>query len=396
MKLSPPTTPFEGGTSSGTDAWEGIAPAAQPGAMARLRAFVARHAFILLVVLPSLAAAAHYYLVAADQYVSETRYVVRGRSAAPSASLLGGLIGGSGVTMALDEAHTVNNYLMSIDAIRALQPGIDAVAIYQREEADWLARLAYTEPERVLRYWQSMVSINVDTATGVTTLRVRAFRPEDAKALAEGLLHISEGLVNRLSERAREDSLRVAREEVRLAEERVAAARDAITRFRQQERDVDPARSAAMGVEGIAALTGVLTTTRAELEEKSAYMRPDNPQIGVLRNRVAALTQQIAEERRRLTSGGETVLEALAAYERLVLERDFADRQLASATASLEQARVEAQRQQVYLNRIVHPNLAVHPLYPRRAFSVAALFACLAVAYGVGWLLLAGVREHAA
>jgi capsular polysaccharide transport system permease protein len=202
--------------------------------------------------------------------------------------------------------------------------------------------------------------------------------------------------VNRLSERAREDSLRVAREEVRLAEERVAASRDAITRFRQRERDVDPARSAAMGVEGIAALTGVLTATRAELEEKSAYMRTDNPQIGVLRNRVAALTQQIAEERRRLTSGGETVLDALAAYERLMLERDFADRQLASATASLEQARVEAQRQQVYLNRIVQPNLAEHPLYPRKLFNVAAVFFGLAVAYGISWLILAGIREHAA
>jgi capsular polysaccharide transport system permease protein len=78
-----------------------------------------------------------------------------------------------------------------------------------------------------------------------------------------------------------------------------------------------------------------------------------------------------------------------------MLEREFADRQLASATASLEAARVEAQRQQVYIARVVEPNLAVHPLYPRKLISVGSVFLGLSVAFGIGWLLVAGMREHA-
>ena len=81
--------------------------------------------------------------------------------------------------------------------------------------------------------------------------------------------------------------------------------------------------------------------------------------------------------------------------ERLVLEREFADRQLASATASLETARMESHRQQMYLARVVEPNLAVYPLYPRKLISVASIFMGLCVAFGIGWLLVAGMREHA-
>lgn len=125
-------------------------------------------------------------------------------------------------------------------------------------------------------------------------------------------------------------------------------------------------------------------------------MRPDNPGLLEVRNRIAALERQIAEERQRYTAGNETLASQLAEYERLMLERDLADRQLASAVASLEQARVEAQRQQVFLARVVEPNLAEYPLYPRRIMNSIGLFIGLAVIYGIGKLLIAGMREHAA
>ena len=96
--------------------------------------------------------------------------------------------------------------------------------------------------------------------------------------------------------------------------------------------------------------------------------------------------------------GGEGAVLArqLASFERLMLEREFADKQLASATASLETARLEAQRQQLFLSRIVEPNLAVYPLYPRKLTNVASIIVGLTIAYGIGWLLIVGMREHAA
>lgn len=397
MKLSPPTTAFEGPAVEAVPAWS---PAPPPPPAPRPRGRLARalrHPFTWWVLVPTLLAAAYFYVVASPQYVSEARFVVRSRADAPQLSLgtvISAAVGGGGQSGA--EAHSVRDFLVSHDAVMRTHERLDLVAIWQREEADLVARLRHDDPERLTRYYNGMVSASYDTTTGVVTLRVRSFRPEDSKAVAETLLGLSEELVNRLSSRARDDALRVAREEVVIAERRVLDSREALTRFREQQQDLDSAGSAQAAVQTIAQLEASLTATQAELRERMAFMRPDNPALQVTRNRIVALERQIAAERSRRTQGDGALSQQLAAFERLMLEREFADRQLASATTSLETARMEAQRQQLYLARVVEPNLAVYPLYPRKLISVGSIFLGLSVAFGIGWLLVAGMREHAA
>jgi capsular polysaccharide transport system permease protein len=398
MKLSPPTTAFEAQAIEAVPAWSPAPPAppAPPpprGALAR----ALRHPFTWWVLAPTLLAAAYFYLLASPQYVSEARFVVRSRADAPQLSLgmvLSAAVGGAGQSGT--EAHSVRDFLLSHDAVMRVHERLDLVAIWGREEADPIARLRYDDPERLTRYYNGMVTASYDTTTGVVTLRVRSFRPEDSKAIAETLLALSEDLVNRLSARAREDALRVAREEVAIAERRVLDSREALTRFRERQQDLDSAGSAQAAVQTIAQLEAALVAAQAELRERMAFMRPDNAALQVTRNRIAALERQIAEERSRRTQGEGALAQQLATFERLMLEREFADRQLASATASLETARMEAQRQQLYLARVVEPNLAVYPLYPRKLISVGSIFLGLSVAFGIGWLLVAGMREHAA
>ena len=245
-----------------------------------------------------------------------------------------------------------------------------------------------------------MVNVTLDPMTGVTTLRVRSFRPEDSRELAETLLMSAETLVNRLSERARGDTLRLAQNEVEIAERRVQESSTSLIRFREQQKELDSAGAAQAAVVLRGQFEGSLAQARAELTERLQFMRPDNPALQATRNRIEALERQIAAERSRHTDttsilGGAILARQLADYERLMLEREFSDKQLASATAGLEVARMEAQRQQLYLSRIVQPNLAVYALYPRKSINVASIFLGLAIAYGIGWLLIAGMREHA-
>ncbi|WP_198378455.1 capsule biosynthesis protein [Neoroseomonas rubea] len=394
MKLSPPTTAFE--PAGEEPAWT---PAPPPRRRRPWPIRLLRHPFAWLVLLPTVLAIVYFYLVAAPQYVSEARFVVRSRAEAPQPSLgnmISAAVGGAGGLSTAAEAHSVRDFLLSHDAVARAQDKIDLIAIWQRTEADLLARLRHEEPERLTKYYNGMVTAQLDGLTGLLTLRARAFRPEDARAIATTLIELSESLVNRLSERAREDSLRVAREEVAIAERRVLESRAALTRFREEQQDLDSAGSVQAAVATIGGLETALAAVQAELRERMAFMRPDNPALQVTRNRVAALERQIEAERSRRTQGGGALAQQLAGFERLMLERDFADRQLASATASLEGARMEAQRQQMYLARVVEPNLAVYPLYPRKLISVGSIFLGLSVAFGIGWLLVAGMREHAA
>ena len=398
MKLSPSTAAFD--AEAGLEVASRARPV--PRRPSRIARFLRRHrGFLLLVVLPTLLAGLYLTAFAAPQYESEARFLIRARGgsgAAPSGAL-GEMLGAAGFKASAEDALAVRDFLQSRDALRGLEGTVDPVAIWRRPEADRLARLWEEEPpiERLLRYYRRMVDITYDSSSGSLALKVRAFRPEDARALAEALLGQSEGLVNKLSERARGDTLRVAREEVAIAEQRVLASRDALTAFRVREGAVDPGREAEASLANLARLEGALTEARAEFREKSAYLRPDNPLLRNVQNRVTALERQAVAEREKMTASGRQALPAqIAGYDRLMLEREFADKQLASATASLEQARIEAQRQQLFVSRVVQPDLAEYAEYPRVLFLLGSLFGVLCVVYAIGWLLLAGMREHAA
>jgi capsular polysaccharide transport system permease protein len=400
MKLSPPITLSEAE----------YGPMGRPQEPKRQRWFngLWRKPFFLLVVVPSLVAAGYLYVVAAPQYVSETRFVVSSRGGgadiggniAGLRGIGGAALGAFGGGAASGDAASIRDFLTSLDAVMQANAELDLISLWRRPEADPLARLRRSEPELLARYFNTMVDISLEPMTNATTLRVRSFRPEDSKALAEQLLHSAEALVNRLSERARNATLQIAHQEAEVAERRVQEARAALVVFREQERELDSAGAVQSAVALRGQLEAMLAQARAELTERLKFMQPDNPALQATRNRIEALERQIIAERSRHTEGaassGEGVLSRqLASFERLMLEREFADRQLASATASLEAARVEAQRQQIFLSRIAEPNLAVYPLYPRKLTILVSIFVGLAISYGIGWLLIVGMREHA-
>ncbi|MBR0654368.1 capsule biosynthesis protein [Plastoroseomonas arctica] len=396
MKLSPHTTLSDPQTSEQLG-WPGEEDERPPSWLDRLRA-----PFLWLVVLPTLIVGGYLYGIAADQYVSEARFIVRGSAQSagggPVAAAIGGIGGGAaaaGASSGGAEAMALRDYVNSFDAIRDANEILDIAAIYQREEADWWFRLDRNVPELMTRYVNNMVTVSRDSETGTGILRVRAFRPEDAHNYAETLMTLAERLINRLSERQRNDTLNNGRREVAIAEARVLAARDAISEFREREQNLDATRSAAAAGERITALQAQLTLVRTEAQNARNFLRVDNPQYIILQNRIRAIEAQIAEDRQASTRGGDALLQQVSAFERLVLEREFADKQLSSATTSLEGARYETQRQQLYLARVVQPSLPVYPLYPRRMLIVLSVFGCLCIIYAVGRLIASGLRENA-
>jgi capsular polysaccharide transport system permease protein len=363
-----------------------------------------RHWFALLVLLPTLLVGAYYVFYAANIYESEARFLVRNRGGGGGGGIdaLGGRAGGiasaiSGARGGMEESRAVVSWIGSYAAVTSMRNDMDLVEIWRRPEADALAELWWETPqlEWLAWYFRRRVIVSLDPETGVMQLRVHAFRPADAHRLAEEVLRRSEDLVNTFSARSIADTMRVAQEDLNKAERRVLAAREALIAFREREQAFDPASTATGAVTTITQLQGTLAQARTEYEERRRFMRPDNPQLQVLQNRVAALQQQIATERARVTRGDEALTQQVAAFERLELERMMADRELASAVASLETARSDALRQQVFVMRVSEPQMPEYPLYPRATFNTLTVFVSLSVLFGIGWLLVVSAREHA-
>jgi capsular polysaccharide transport system permease protein len=353
----------------------------------------------LLVGLPTLLVGLYYATYASDMYEAEAHILVRGRPGVSASAGVASILGATSGAMrpGAEEAQAVKAFISSLDALAGLRQRLDLVAIWRPADADRISRLWYDAPEaeRLMSYYRRRVTVEYDLETGIVVLKTLAYRPDDAKAIAAALIEMSENLVNRFSARTSADTLRVGREEVAIAERRVVEARAALTAFREREQTLDPTAAVGSAVETIARLEGTLAQTRTELQEKQAFMRPDNPQVQVLRNRIAALSAQINTERARRTRGDETLTQQLSGYERLTLEREFAERIYASAIASLEGARADAQRQQVFLMRVVEPNLPERSTFPKAFFNTVTLFVILTVFFAIGWLVMAGAREHA-
>jgi capsular polysaccharide transport system permease protein len=348
--------------------------------------------------LPTLLAAIYYFGIAADRYVSETRFVIRTASKPSSASGgLNALMQLVGMSPSQDDSYAVRDFLTSRDALAQLQSRVDLGRIYGDPDADflthWPSLLYGRSNEDLYAYFQNRLSVIVNASTGLTTLRADAFRAEDARLVARTLLALGEDLVNRINVRMEQDALRVATDEVARAEQRRIAAQLALTSFRNRELMLDPGKSSAMVVELIGKLAGDLAATQAQIAEMRSNA-PSSPQMASLVQRAAALDRQIGIERERVSNGSDGLASKIGDYERLSIEREFSIRTLSQAVSALDAARLEAQRQQLFLERVVEPGLPDEALAPRRWRTVLTVFGFNVLGFGVVWLLWAGLREH--
>lgn len=187
--------------------------------------------------------------------------------------------------------------------------------------------------------------------------------------------------------------IRFAANEVAEAEKKARDAALALARYRNEKGVIDPEKQSTIPLQQIAKLQDELIATKAQLAQLQMLTR-DNPQIPVLKQRIQMLESEIELESARVAGSGRSLASKAAEFQRLALDKEFADKQLASALVSLEQARNEARRQQLYLERIAQPNLPDAAMEPRRLRNILAVFVLGLIAWGVLSMLIAGIREH--
>lgn len=362
-----------------------------------MRSLQTQRLFWLTVVLPTLAAVFYFGFIASDIYISESRFVIRSPER-QTASPLSLILKGAGFSRAEDDAFAVQNFIVSRDAAKVLDEALNIKQAYSSPDIDPFNRfpgLDWDDSfENFHRYYQKRVEVQLDPASSIAILTVRAFTPQDAHAINLKLLEHAENLINKLNERGRQDMIRYAANEVSELEKKAKVAALALARYRNEKGVIDPEKQSAIPLQQIAKLQDELIATKAQILQIENVAR-ENPQIPILKSRAAMLEREIQAESLRVAGGGDRSLAGKAAqYQRLTLEKEFAAKMLASAMSTLEQARNDAQRQQFYLERIVQPNLPDQALEPRRLRNILAVIVLSLIAWGVLAILSASIREH--
>lgn len=360
-----------------------------------------RRMLFLVVVLPTLIVAGYLYLIASDQYESEAHFLVRTQDVTeplPGTGISQTLSMVTGASAAQNEAMSVADYLTSHDVVATLRREDRLVDRFHRADADPLSRLVTADPspEKLLKYYRKQVQVNYNTETGITTVKVHSFTPRDSYELTRKLLELGERRVNTLNVRSYSDAVATARKQLATAEQELTASQAQMTQFRKARGDIDPEASGQAQISLVSNLTAQLSTARAQLNAMGGMINAQSPQYRALAGRVNALQAQVNAQSGRLTAGSRAIANDISGFQGLDMRRQFLAKRYEAAAASLDRARDQALRQQLYLVRVVDANMPVTALFPQRLRILATVVIALLLTYSIGWLIAAGVREHAA
>lgn len=346
--------------------------------------------FVFLVFIPMVCVGAYLYLFAKDQFVSEVGFTVRREEAPLVNSLISSL--GQVSSSSSTDSDILFEFVRSQELVQRIDEQIDLRNLYATiSEMDPVFGLQEgANIEDLVDYWQRMVNVSYAPGTGLLELEVRAFDPQTANRIADLIFSESSSMINELSSIAREDATRYAREDLVRAEDDLKEVREMLTRFRLRTQIVDP-QAAIQGQMGLLnSLQQQLGEALIELDLLGTSVREGDPRLGQINNRIAAIQVRIKQERQQFGRGGDVAdgqnyATVVAEFERLIVEREFAEQKYASALANFDRAVTEAQRQSRYLAAYVGPTMAESAEHPRRIllFSMFAFFSV------IGWAILA-------
>lgn len=353
--------------------------------------------FWITVIIPTICSLVYFSVWASDRYVSESSFVVRSPGNQQSAGGLGVLLQNAGFSRAQDDTYTVQAYMGSRSALSELEKVMPVRSFYERK-GDIFSRFngfgLWNTHEAFYQYYKGKINIAFDPISGISTLNVESFDAAESQKINAALLSRGEELINKLNARARKDTIAQAEQNVSVAEERVKSAAEEMAVYRTRNGIFDLKAQSEAQMSLVSKLQDELIVIQTQLDQVRA-ITPENPQISGLQAREKSLKKEIRQQMQKISGGANNSIAAQAAsYQRLFLENDLAEKQLAAALASLESVKTEADRKQLYLEIVSQPSRPDMALLPSRFYNIAATFFIGLMFYGIISLLAAGVREH--
>jgi capsular polysaccharide transport system permease protein len=369
--------------------------------MSRLHTLGRQHWLALLTIgLPMLLAALYYSLLASDRYVSTTVLTVRRAGhEASSVNGLAMLLPGA-AAMSQEDTRYLREYLHSQGLLLRLDAELKLRQHYESAHTDLLHRLwPDASQEQLLEYWRRRVEIALDEVSGLLSVRVQGFDPDQVQRINQALLREAEAFVNDISHRIADEQLAFAKGELQRAEEQLTSTQRTLVEFQTRHRMLDPQADAQATGQRAAELRGRLTKLEAELATKRAFLNEDAPDLVTLKAELAAIRQQVGRETQSATTngsttGGEGLNRLVVTFHDIKTRATLADGAYRSALTAVEATRIEASRKVKSLVVIEPPTRPQTAEFPRRLYELSTLLLlCLAV-FGIAHLAIATVREH--
>lgn len=360
----------------------------------RRRTIMARSA-VLFILGPTILYALYLILLAPAHYQTTTSFAVRGAESAPADAL--GALGIAAPTSNTLDARIVEEYIRSHAMVEGLRERYGFNEAYARFSLDPLSILPPgANRERATRFWRNKVRVRHDPASQSAHVEVSAYTPEDSLRLSQGVLTLSEELVNRMSDRAMTDLLEASEREIERKRGEYEAARDRLAEYQGRRfSGVDVATPAQQAMALVGNLDSQLAQKRTELATMSQTYQPDAPQLTGLRREIAALeTERARAVQRAMSTPGEQASGRQIEAQALLMDYEFARQAYTTALQTFERVRMQSVNDRKYVVAYVPPRAPEQSNWWLRLGNVFAVLIGSSLLWGIGAIVYSIIRDH--
>lgn len=322
----------------------------------------------LFVFLPTMLVSYYYYAVATPLFATNTEFVIQKAEGTSGGGGLGGLLGGSSFAT-VQESITVQSYLESREAMLRLDEELGFRDHFSGDDIDPLVRLApEASDESMYKTYLRNLTIGYDPVEGIVRMEVLAADAATSQSFSEALIGYAEERVDQMSSRLREDQMAGAREGFVEAEERSLSAQMRVLALQEQRGVLSAEAEVNQVFNQIANFEMQMVEQQLRLAEINASPRPNPTRVRVAEETIARFETLISQLRSSLTEEGDgEVSLARITSELVIAQADLETRQLmlTEAMQGMESARVEANRQSLYISMGVFPVAPDEAAYPK-------------------------------
>ena len=344
--------------------------------------------FALCFVLPVVAGAVYYGLIASDRYVTEARFAIRpaiGSAEKATPDSVGTSSGTTSQMIAQDTLITYE-YVGSRPMVETIAAQLPIREWFSSDNIDYFSRFDPEKPiEKFVRYWKRRVTVDVESGSGIMSLNVEAFDPAESLAIAQAVMKEAERMVNELSVKAREDAVAESTRELRLAEERMMKIRLAVRDLRNRDGVLDAQKANEANIKVVSELRSARINLAVQLAIGQRDLGPESRRIIDIKQQIRDLDENIAKIDRTSTSQDpeqkRILSDALTRFEALDNDRKNAEKYYQQVLTAYERSRIIAARQIEFFSPIVQPVKAESSTEPRRILMISLITAGAAVLF---------------
>lgn len=351
--------------------------------------------YVGVVLAPTLLVLLYQALIASDGYISDAQVMVEHETPMPAPELaIGNLLGS---TPTKTDALVVKTFMESRAMLEHLEETLDLRAHFRSKDIDPWNRLAPDATrEEVLAYYLDHLEVTVDQESYILNIAFVAYDPAFAQQVTQELVARSESFVNNISQHLAREQMQFVQGEVERAHGELKKASREMVDLQQQYEVLSPESESEAAGTILAGLLQELAKQRTQLKALTSYLNSGASEVVQTRQKIAALEEQIAQERAKLVGdeGYEGLNELMLAYQDAEVNLKVATEVYQSAIGTLETTRLETARKAKYLVSVSAPGLPDEAEHPRILYWTSTVFVFLNLAYFVLGLIIATVRDH--